>query len=73
LSDEEWDILKELWPLLDHFLEVTKIMSQNTVPLVHQVIPYMDVLTTMLNKYVNDDQLNPAAQVAACRGCKMLD
>jgi hypothetical protein len=48
-------------------------MSQSKTPLVHNVIPIIDIITCALDDYSNDTALPPAVHMAAFRGCTMLD
>ncbi|KAF8584117.1 hypothetical protein K439DRAFT_1298393, partial [Ramaria rubella] len=68
LSEQEWTLLRQLWPLLNHFLQVTKQMSTSTTPQIFKVIPIMNVLTATLNKYASNKMLFPAVRSAATRG-----
>jgi hypothetical protein len=54
LSKQEWELLGQLHPLLDVFLEATKKISQSNVPLVHEVIHICDILTRTLDNYADD-------------------
>jgi hypothetical protein len=55
------------------FLDATKIMSQSSTPLIHQVIPLFDGITRALDDYAEDTENVPAVRMAAIRGRKMLD
>src|SRR6266481_4545158 len=55
------------------FLEATKQMSQSKMPLLHQVIPYMDSLTMSLDEFHTNTDLNPAVRIAAQRGHVVVD
>ncbi|OJT02143.1 hypothetical protein TRAPUB_7401 [Trametes pubescens] len=73
LSDEEWVALQQLHDLLDLFLFATKEISTSGRALVHQVIPYIDVLTSHVDNFKKDDALLPAIRAAAQRGRVILD
>ena len=55
------------------FLFVTKEVSKSTVPLVHEVIPFIDSLSDMLEDAVQDSSLLPCVQMAARCGSTMLN
>ena len=55
------------------FLDVTKIMSQSSAPLIHQVIPLFDGITRALDDYAKDTKNIPAVRMAAIQSHKMLD
>ena len=73
LSRQEWELLAELHPLLDVFLEATKKISQSNIPLIHEVIPIFDILSRILDDFVNDNEKFPAVRAAARRGHAMLN
>ncbi|KAL1949782.1 hypothetical protein VTO73DRAFT_8663 [Trametes versicolor] len=73
LTDEEWDILAQLSRLLDPFLFATKKISVSDRALVQDVIPYMDILTNLVDKFRQDEQLAPSVRAAAQRGRVILD
>ena len=56
-----------------HYLEAMKQMSQAKIPLLHQVIPYMDSLTTSLDEFHMNPDLNPAVCIATGRGHVVVD
>jgi hypothetical protein len=49
------------------------MISQNKVPLVHQVIPIFDIITSALDDYIDSDDLELAVRHAAHRGMLMLN
>jgi hypothetical protein len=59
LTKQEWELLAQLHPLLDIFLEATKKISQSKTPLVHEVIPIVDILTHTLDDYIDDTSKFP--------------
>jgi hypothetical protein len=73
LSKQEWDLLIQLHPLLDVFLEATKKISQSNVPLLHEVIPIFDIITRALDDFIDDESNFPAVQAAAHRGRAMIN
>ncbi|KAF8581324.1 hypothetical protein K439DRAFT_226228 [Ramaria rubella] len=73
LSDKEWELLCQLWPLLDHFLQATKRMSTSKIPRIFEVIPIIDVLTASLDKYASDKSMFPAMRSAAAKGREILN
>ena len=48
-------------------------MSSSTRPLIHEVIPYIDVLTQHVDDFQDDPSLMPAVRAAATRGRIMLN
>lgn len=89
LSNEEWVVLQQLHDLLDvchlffvlddrtdssqPFLFATKEISMSSRALVHQVIPYIDVLTRHVDSFKANDTLHPAVRATAQRGRVILD
>ncbi|TDL14850.1 hypothetical protein BD410DRAFT_733533 [Rickenella mellea] len=73
LSKNEWDILKQLSPLLQRFLAATERISKSAVPLVHEVIPLIDSLTDTLAAAVIDEALHPVVRAAMARGVEVLN
>ncbi|KAF8579152.1 hypothetical protein K439DRAFT_1239162, partial [Ramaria rubella] len=73
LPDKEWQLLRQLWPLLDHFLHATKRMSTSKIPCIYEVIPIIDVLTAVLDKYAANQTLFPAVHSAAAKGREILN
>lgn len=55
------------------FLQATERMSKSRVPLLHEVIPMIDLLTNMLQTYIDDLSAFPAIRAAARRGRDMLN
>ncbi|PIL29554.1 hypothetical protein GSI_08362 [Ganoderma sinense ZZ0214-1] len=45
IEDEDWPILEQLHELLAVFLEATMAISHSSTPLLHDVIPWIDVMT----------------------------
>ena len=89
LKKEEWDLLMQLEPILvvssllvhrwmlivflQMFLIATERMSQNKVPLLHEVIPIIDVLTDRLEAATGDLTLHAAVRAAAAKGLAILN
>ncbi len=48
-------------------------MSTSTRALVHEVIPYIDILMAHLDNFVDDRTLHPTVHVAAKRGCVVMN
>jgi hypothetical protein len=89
MSDEEWTILGQLDPLLnvcnpsiclEHYLTMTqallfamKKVSHSATPLIHDVIPVIDSLTTFFDKSIDDATLHPSVRHAALHEVLMLN
>jgi len=52
---------------------VTKRISVNTTPLLHDVIPLFDIIMHKLDTFVDDETLHPAVRIAAARGRTMMN
>lgn len=48
-------------------------MSQSDVPLLHEVIPYIDKLTTLLENVIASTSASQVVRVAAARGLSVLN
>lgn len=55
------------------FLYATKEISTTGKALVHEVLPYFDLLTDHVDQFKNNVQNSPIARAAAQRGRRMLD
>ena len=55
------------------FLLATKKISRSHVPLIHEVIPIFDVLTAVLDEFLDNTALLPAVRAAALRGIIMMN
>ena len=55
------------------FLYATKKISESNTPLLHQVIPIIDSLTTALDEFIDNAALGSAVRHAALRGMLMLN
>ncbi|KAI9056827.1 hypothetical protein FKP32DRAFT_1584964 [Trametes sanguinea] len=73
ITDKEWTLLDHLLQLLDPFLFTTNQISTSTHALVHEIIPYTDVLTWHVDEFTNKENLALCVHVAAKRGCAILD
>ncbi|EAU88633.2 hypothetical protein CC1G_01006 [Coprinopsis cinerea okayama7 len=73
LDNTEWEILKQLGPMLDMLLYVTTEVSKTSVPLIHDVIPFIDSLTSWFEDYIRDIDLHPTVRHAALRGMLMMN
>jgi len=49
------------------------MISQHKTPLIHQVIPIFDIITSALDDCVDNGDLVPAVRHAALRGILMLN
>ena len=73
LSKQEWEVLSQLHPLLDIFLQATMKISQTKTPLVHKVIPIFDIITHILGEYIDDASKLPAVHATTRRGLALLN
>ncbi|KAI0309770.1 hypothetical protein OF83DRAFT_1071514 [Amylostereum chailletii] len=73
LDDKEWLILVQLYPVLQRFLLATKHTEQMGKPLLFQVIPAIDSLTSRLEDTASDCTLNIIVRAAALLGVKVLN
>jgi len=48
-------------------------ISTNKIPLIHKVIPHIDVITSTLDEFMDDESKCPAVRHAALRGLLMLN
>ncbi len=55
------------------FLLATKRISKTDVPLLHQVIPIIDLLTTNLTDTIANEDIEPVVRTAAARGLAVLN
>lgn len=56
-----------------HFLAATLRISKSHIPLMHEVIPVMDILTNELNATIQDTTIHIAVRAAAARGRVIMD
>ena len=54
-------------------MEATLRISQSKRPLIHQVIPYIDLLTAHLEQAIADYTLMKPVRSSAARGLRMLN
>ncbi|EIW54275.1 uncharacterized protein TRAVEDRAFT_51986 [Trametes versicolor FP-101664 SS1] len=73
LIDNEWEIVKQLYDLLEPFFYATNEICKSRHTLVHKVIPYIDLLTDHVDDVDKDSQLAPAVHAAAKCGRTILD
>ncbi|KAL1936921.1 hypothetical protein VTO73DRAFT_4230, partial [Trametes versicolor] len=74
LDNEEWELLYELHRLLGApFLFATKQISTSSRALVHELIPYIDILTEHLDDFADDDTLVATVRAAVERGHVVLN
>ncbi|KAL1945891.1 hypothetical protein VTO73DRAFT_1893 [Trametes versicolor] len=73
LTDDDWMLLDQLHRLLDPFVYLTNEISHSSRGLVHEVIPFMDLLTEHVDEFIADETLHPAVRGAAKRGRAILD
>ncbi|OJT13582.1 hypothetical protein TRAPUB_9870 [Trametes pubescens] len=73
LIEEDWTLLDQLHRLLDPFVYSTNEISHSSRGLVHEVIPFMDLLTEHVDEFIADETLHPAVRGAAKRGRAILD
>lgn len=55
------------------FVYLTNEISHSSRGLVHEVIPFMDLLTEHVNEFIANETLHPAVRGAAKRGRAILD
>ena len=55
------------------FTYATMKISTNKIPLIHEVIPHIDVITSTLDEFMDDGTKHPAVWHAALRGLLMLN
>ncbi|PIL32936.1 hypothetical protein GSI_05054 [Ganoderma sinense ZZ0214-1] len=72
VDDEDWPILEQLHELLATFLEATLAISQSATPLIHDVIPWIDVMTKHLEDTRDNVDKLPIIRAAARKGYKIL-
>lgn len=58
---------------LQVFLFATKKISHSAVPLIHEVIPIFDTITTVLDKFIDNKKINPSIRVAAYLGSLIMN
>ncbi|KDQ05668.1 hypothetical protein BOTBODRAFT_122407 [Botryobasidium botryosum FD-172 SS1] len=73
LTDEEWTIIGQLQPVLNGFLDATKIISESNKCLVSEVIPLIDNLHAWLVEVADAENLHKTVRHAAQRGIAVMD
>ncbi|GJE97034.1 hypothetical protein PsYK624_132440, partial [Phanerochaete sordida] len=75
LEDEEWDLLTQLHGVLVIFLKATERISQSNVPLLHEVIPVIDIISGwLIESMANaDGALSTQVRYGAVLGWKLLN
>ncbi|KAJ3823931.1 hypothetical protein F5880DRAFT_1481273, partial [Lentinula raphanica] len=73
LSDEEWAILESLLPLLKLLLDATTRISSSKYPMLHKVIPIIDVLNKRLEEAVANTALPLVVHRGVQRAIMVLD
>ncbi|KAJ3504337.1 hypothetical protein NMY22_g17960 [Coprinellus aureogranulatus] len=73
MDTQEWTVMEQLSPLLNVLAYATKEVSWSAVPLVHEVIPIINSITSFFNKAIDDPALHHAVRHAALRGLHMLN
>ncbi|EEB96155.1 hypothetical protein MPER_04758 [Moniliophthora perniciosa FA553] len=73
LSPEEWQVIQELEPILNVLERTTEEVSKEAHPLLHQVIPYIDALNSVLEKHLRNKNLLPCVRAAVARAIAVLD
>jgi hypothetical protein len=58
LSEAEWKLPEQLHPLLNLLLDATKKISQNKIPLIHDAIQIVDILTAVMDDFIDDMSLH---------------
>ncbi len=56
-----------------HQCVATRHILQSSIPLIHQVIPFMDLLTSSLEQSLDDTSLHPAVHTGVSRGLALLN
>jgi hypothetical protein len=52
---------------------VMKVISESDIPLIHKVIPVFDVITTALDKFIDNFDPSPVVRHAALHGMLILN
>lgn len=55
------------------FLEATLKISHSRIPLIHDVIPIFDILTNVLDEFIDNENNLSAVRAAALRGSAMMN
>ncbi|PBK67360.1 hypothetical protein ARMSODRAFT_860977, partial [Armillaria solidipes] len=73
LHDVEWTVLQQLHPIFVNFLKAMDRISRSGVPLLHEVIPTMDILMQELEKALKNNSLMPCMRAGVSRGLAIID
>ncbi|GJE85026.1 hAT transposon family protein [Phanerochaete sordida] len=73
LSKKEWDLLEQLHAVLTMFLRATDRVSRSNIPLVHEVIPVIDIITGKLLEAMTNDELPAQVRYGAALGYRLLN
>lgn len=73
LTPDEWKILTQLRPILQHFLHATFRLSQRHIPLLYEVIPVIDILTEKLEEAADNSSLLKSVRSGAMKGLAILN
>lgn len=73
MCSEEWTMTRSLQPLLRAFLALTLKFSQSNVPLISEVIPMMDQLTTGIDHLRASHKIHPMVRYAAALTQQMVN
>ncbi|KAJ7056484.1 hypothetical protein C8F01DRAFT_1311436, partial [Mycena amicta] len=76
LSNAEWQVMSQLFNLLDIFRDATYEVSTNRFPCLHVIIPLIDILNQHLEdaaKRKTTDYYAPIVSLAALKGLAVLD
>ncbi|GJF00030.1 hypothetical protein PsYK624_163070 [Phanerochaete sordida] len=73
LGEKEWDLLRELHALLIMFLRATDRVSRSNLPLLHEVIPVIDIITGRLLEAMEKPSLPAQVRYGAALGYRLLN
>ncbi|GJF01012.1 hypothetical protein PsYK624_173170 [Phanerochaete sordida] len=73
LGEKEWDLLRELHALLIMFLRATDRVSRSNLPLLHEVIPVIDIITGRLLEAMEKPSLPAQVRYRAALGYRLLN
>ncbi|THU88874.1 hypothetical protein K435DRAFT_570518, partial [Dendrothele bispora CBS 962.96] len=73
ITRSEWDLIDGLHKILNPFIWFTKEMEGNQRPLIHEVIPLMDMINRKLEAVVDNDFQDNLLRIAAKKGLMVLD
>jgi hypothetical protein len=58
---------------VEHLSRNPRQISQNQVPLIHDVIPLFDILTTAMDDFIDNIDLHPTVCAAALQGSLLMN